>query len=222
MLGNLDKSPLITAYRQLANAQTRFMILRESLRVRRHNWVAPLVRSALTETSDSLREMGITLAHLSANDDLLDPLLGTLGAEKNEEMRCLLLQAIGRCGKDHQKAKDLLIKSTTKSNSSRVRGSAYIGLGFLSPDPSVPDLLFRRGVKDREGPARDGAIWALANLGQKKAVRRIDSMIQRTENRLRRDFYRLAIKRLETTDPLLFDRDAWEAARREIARGKRR
>ncbi|MFQ5503588.1 MAG: HEAT repeat domain-containing protein [Planctomycetota bacterium] len=211
LLGGGDKSRVLSLYRQLNETSTKILILEASWRGDME-WISPLVREALGEKDAELRSRAAVTAELSGNEDLVDDLIGVASREKDEDVLCELLRAIGGCGGSSKKARDYLVKAL-KSRKERVRANIYIALASLAPDKSTRELLFKRGLKDRTR-ARNGAIWALVELGDPRMERAIERIIPRGKrSRKQRDFLSLALRKLEEAVP----ERRWEIARRSIA-----
>jgi len=215
-----DKKMLLRLYRQITSVEIRTSLLEEALTAKDLSWSLDLIRSALSDPDAGIRGHGARIAGQSANDAVLSDLLAALSAEKDEEAKHQLLEAVGRCGMDHRAARDALLEAF-KGADQKTRAYAYVALGYLTEHRRVVEYLMTRGLKDRDTNARSAAVWALGNLRVKRAAKAIEKLIPRTRHCRTREFYREAVRRINAPQKSALPDYEWIAARRTIL-GERR
>ena len=208
-----DKNQVLELFKKVVEAETRAMIVEEAWRSKGdRQWLPAFVRVALEDKASDVRAEAAVACVVLASPKMLDSLFASFEAEKDDYVRGQLLRALA----NSLGAKDAKDKATStqqtrvwklvlheaKSRSSKVRARAYVAMAYYAKTSDAArkrgiDSLISRGLKDRDRAGRSAAVWALADLGSKRARSAIQKLIPRERNRRLREFYARAIERFD-------------------------
>ena len=225
ILGSERKPVLLGLYPKIKNESTKILVL-EKIRFSHGDlgWQAPILLAAIQDESAKVRAHAAVNATGLASPGLADALLkaakkekvADVAAEKDIEALTELVQAVAVCGRKDRASRKWLF-SLEKHRNAGVRKAFYVAMAAWakdSKDKKVRSILFNEGLHDPDWAVRSAAIFSLAEMRYKKAVPEIKKMLARTQREWRKEFYPLALARMDgkATDP-----EKWEKARALLA-----
>lgn len=126
---------------------------------------APLMRAALTDSNDRLRQVAYNFYEHNPTLEVLPLLLGALDREESEFVRPALVRALAAQGGDPRVRESLLVE--VDRGVDFFRSAVIEALGDFKADYAVSSLL---RIAQLDGPLQDDAVLALGKIGNPRSL----------------------------------------------------
>lgn len=213
-----DKTIVARIFAQIPSAETKQKLLEAARRKSGDkSWLAAVLDLAIDDKDPEVRAQAAVTAEVARIPGLLEKMLDTYGGEKDVLVRDELLRAMAASARGDRRVWAIL-NQAVKAKEDKSRAMAYVALArFGDADDTLAsrsvDVLLRRGVKDRDARTRNAAVWALAELRSKRAIKDLEKLLKRTRKGLTKRFIEKAIDRINGKAV-----EGWDDSRRVVSR----